>query len=164
MNMIRIYIVTWRMQLRKRKKYSFWNGFISSEKYFRNFVTFIHILKSMIGTGIFAMPKSFYRAGWLLGIVGSAVIGIMLTYCLHNLVSRFISQMFYSHFISVLFCCTGTEHESLMQTSPNTGFDLWVDNKTGFGRWSTFLSPFCTILIVIFSYYWIILQFHWFWL
>lgn len=54
---------------------------------FRNSETLIHMLKGSLGTGILAMPNAFYNSGLLIGTVGTLLIGILCTYCLHVLVS-----------------------------------------------------------------------------
>ncbi|XP_066147987.1 proton-coupled amino acid transporter-like protein CG1139 isoform X3 [Euwallacea fornicatus] len=51
-----------------------------------NFETLIHLLKSSFGTGILAMPLAFYHSGYVLGIIGTAFIGLLCTYCMHMLV------------------------------------------------------------------------------
>ncbi|XP_030745996.1 proton-coupled amino acid transporter-like protein CG1139 isoform X2 [Sitophilus oryzae] len=50
------------------------------------FETLIHLLKSSFGTGILAMPLAFSHSGWVLGIIGTAFIGLLCTYCMHMLV------------------------------------------------------------------------------
>ncbi|XP_076264059.1 proton-coupled amino acid transporter-like protein acs isoform X3 [Rhynchophorus ferrugineus] len=50
------------------------------------FETLIHLLKSSFGTGILAMPLAFSHSGWVLGIIGTAAIGLLCTYCMHMLV------------------------------------------------------------------------------
>ncbi|CAG9761642.1 unnamed protein product [Ceutorhynchus assimilis] len=51
-----------------------------------NFETLIHLLKSSFGTGILAMPLAFSHSGYVLGIIGTALIGMLCTYCMHMLV------------------------------------------------------------------------------
>ncbi|VVC24826.1 Hypothetical protein CINCED_3A015423 [Cinara cedri] len=48
--------------------------------------TFIHLLKGSLGTGILAMPLAFKNAGLLFGLVATAIIGFVCTYCIHILV------------------------------------------------------------------------------
>lgn len=50
--------------------------------------TLLHMLKASLGTGILAMPNAFHNAGYVVGIVGTLVIGFLCTYCIHILVSR----------------------------------------------------------------------------
>jgi hypothetical protein len=52
-----------------------------------NLETLLHLLKGSLGTGILAMPNAFLRAGYVLGVAGTIVIGIICTYCIHQLVS-----------------------------------------------------------------------------
>jgi proton-coupled amino acid transporter len=47
----------------------------------------LHLLKGSLGTGILAMPNAFLRAGYVLGVAGTVFIGIICTYCVHQLVS-----------------------------------------------------------------------------
>jgi hypothetical protein len=49
--------------------------------------TLLHLLKGSLGTGILAMPNAFYRAGYVLGVTGTLFIGVVCTYCIHQLVS-----------------------------------------------------------------------------
>ncbi|XP_077301348.1 proton-coupled amino acid transporter-like protein acs [Arctopsyche grandis] len=51
-----------------------------------NTETLIHLLKGSLGTGILAMPNAFSHAGWLVGIVGTILIGLLCTYCIHVLI------------------------------------------------------------------------------
>ncbi|GJQ79448.1 hypothetical protein Trydic_g16306 [Trypoxylus dichotomus] len=51
-----------------------------------NSETLFHLLKGSLGTGILAMPNAFYHAGYILGLVGTIVIGIICTYCVHLLI------------------------------------------------------------------------------
>ncbi|XP_050432741.1 proton-coupled amino acid transporter-like protein CG1139 [Adelges cooleyi] len=51
-----------------------------------NSETLIHLLKGSLGTGILAMPNAFYNSGLLVGTVGTILIGILCTYCLHVLI------------------------------------------------------------------------------
>ncbi|KAF5270109.1 hypothetical protein FQA39_LY08521 [Lamprigera yunnana] len=47
----------------------------------------IHLLKSSLGTGLLAMPNAIKNAGLIFGFVGTLVIGVLCTYCVHILVS-----------------------------------------------------------------------------
>ncbi|PSN54890.1 Proton-coupled amino acid transporter-like protein [Blattella germanica] len=51
-----------------------------------NMETLLHLLKGSLGTGILAMPNAFHHAGYVLGIVGTLFIGLICTYCIHQLV------------------------------------------------------------------------------
>uniref|UniRef100_A0A182K1E2 Amino acid transporter transmembrane domain-containing protein n=1 Tax=Anopheles christyi TaxID=43041 RepID=A0A182K1E2_9DIPT len=46
----------------------------------------IHLLKSSLGTGILAMPVAFKNAGLLFGAIGTIIIGLICTHCVHILV------------------------------------------------------------------------------
>jgi len=48
--------------------------------------TFIHLLKGSLGSGILAMPLAFMNAGLVFGLVATAIIGFVCTYCVHILV------------------------------------------------------------------------------
>ncbi|KAI5644817.1 transmembrane amino acid transporter protein domain-containing protein [Phthorimaea operculella] len=51
-----------------------------------NTETLLHLLKGSLGTGILAMPKAFSNAGYVVGAVGTLVIGVLCTYCIHVLI------------------------------------------------------------------------------
>jgi proton-coupled amino acid transporter len=51
-----------------------------------NTETLIHLLKGSLGTGILAMPNAFFKAGLVIGFVGTILIGSLCTYCIHVLV------------------------------------------------------------------------------
>ncbi|XP_053687631.1 proton-coupled amino acid transporter-like protein pathetic [Sabethes cyaneus] len=46
----------------------------------------IHLLKSSLGTGILAMPVAFKNAGLIFGAIGTVIIGLICTHCVHILV------------------------------------------------------------------------------
>lgn len=50
-----------------------------------NSETMIHFLKGIIGTGILAMPIAFSRSGYIVGFVGTIIIGSIYTHCIHML-------------------------------------------------------------------------------
>ncbi|XP_023702924.2 proton-coupled amino acid transporter-like protein pathetic isoform X1 [Cryptotermes secundus] len=51
-----------------------------------NLDTMIHLLKGNIGTGILAMPDAFKNAGLVIGTMGTLLMGIICTHCMHMLV------------------------------------------------------------------------------
>lgn len=44
------------------------------------------LLKCYIGTGILSMPMAFAHSGYVIGIIGTTVIGILCNCCIHMLV------------------------------------------------------------------------------
>ncbi|XP_059059737.1 proton-coupled amino acid transporter-like protein CG1139 [Achroia grisella] len=50
-----------------------------------NTETLLHLLKGSLGTGILAMPHAFSNSGYIVGTIGTFVIGILCTYCIHVL-------------------------------------------------------------------------------
>ncbi|XP_020714516.2 proton-coupled amino acid transporter-like protein CG1139 [Ceratitis capitata] len=50
-----------------------------------NFEVYISLLKASIGIGCLAMPKAFQAAGWLNGLISTAIIGCVVIYALHVL-------------------------------------------------------------------------------
>ncbi|XP_020293972.1 proton-coupled amino acid transporter-like protein CG1139 [Pseudomyrmex gracilis] len=48
--------------------------------------TMLHLLKGSLGTGILAMPKAFYHAGYAIGLIATIIIGLLCTYCMRILV------------------------------------------------------------------------------
>ncbi|KAJ8974875.1 hypothetical protein NQ317_002648, partial [Molorchus minor] len=51
-----------------------------------NAETLLHLLKGSLGTGILAMPMAFYHSGYILGVIATACIGVLCTYCIHMLI------------------------------------------------------------------------------
>lgn len=51
-----------------------------------NAETMLHLLKGSLGTGILAMPKAFYNAGYVVGLIATFVIGLFCVYCMQILV------------------------------------------------------------------------------
>lgn len=51
-----------------------------------NAETLLHLLKGSLGTGILAMPMAFLNSGYVLGAVGTIVIGVLCLYCIHLLI------------------------------------------------------------------------------
>ncbi|KAM7357065.1 arcus isoform 2-T2 [Cochliomyia hominivorax] len=51
-----------------------------------NWQTYAHFLKASIGTGVLAMPSAFANAGYINGIILTAIIGFLAVYCLHILI------------------------------------------------------------------------------
>lgn len=43
-------------------------------------------MKGSLGTGILAMPHAFSKSGYVVGAVGTLVIGVLCTYCIHVLI------------------------------------------------------------------------------
>ncbi|XP_013162337.1 PREDICTED: proton-coupled amino acid transporter 1 [Papilio xuthus] len=50
-----------------------------------NTETLLHLLKGSLGTGILAMPHAFSKSGYVVGAIGTVVIGVLCTYCIHVL-------------------------------------------------------------------------------
>ncbi|XP_026682894.1 proton-coupled amino acid transporter-like protein CG1139 [Diaphorina citri] len=44
------------------------------------------MLKASLGTGILAIPHAFKNSGYLVGIIGTIVIGLFSCYCIHMMV------------------------------------------------------------------------------
>lgn len=53
---------------------------------FSNAETMLHLLKGSLGTGILAMPKAFYNAGYVVGLIATIIIGLLCIYCMRILV------------------------------------------------------------------------------
>ncbi|XP_041987846.1 proton-coupled amino acid transporter-like protein CG1139 [Aricia agestis] len=51
-----------------------------------NTETLLHLLKGSLGTGILAMPHAFKNSGYVVGSIGTVVIGVLCTYCIHVLI------------------------------------------------------------------------------
>ncbi|XP_001606233.2 proton-coupled amino acid transporter-like protein CG1139 [Nasonia vitripennis] len=48
--------------------------------------TLFHLMKGSLGTGILAMPKAFENAGYVVGTIGTIIIGLLCTYCIRVLI------------------------------------------------------------------------------
>ncbi|XP_050681629.1 proton-coupled amino acid transporter-like protein pathetic [Leptidea sinapis] len=48
--------------------------------------SFFHLLKSSLGSGILAMPAAFKHTGLIPGCIGTVLVGIIATHCVHILV------------------------------------------------------------------------------
>ncbi|XP_039763395.1 proton-coupled amino acid transporter-like protein CG1139 [Pararge aegeria] len=51
-----------------------------------NTETLLHLMKGSLGTGILAMPHAFAKSGYVVGAIGTLVIGVLCTYCIHVLI------------------------------------------------------------------------------
>lgn len=51
-----------------------------------NAETMLHLVKGSLGTGILAMPKAFYNAGYVIGVIATIIIGLLCIYCMRILV------------------------------------------------------------------------------
>ncbi|XP_059060191.1 proton-coupled amino acid transporter-like protein CG1139 [Achroia grisella] len=49
--------------------------------------SFFHLLKSSLGSGLLAMPAAFKHTGLIPGCVGTMLVGIIATHCVHILVT-----------------------------------------------------------------------------
>jgi len=54
--------------------------------HFRDLGALTHLLKSSLGTGILAMPHAIKNGGLLFGGIGTIIIGIICSHCVHILV------------------------------------------------------------------------------
>ena len=39
-----------------------------------------------MGTGILAMPRAFANAGYIVGSIGTVIVGLLCTYCIRSLI------------------------------------------------------------------------------
>ncbi|KAL7294050.1 hypothetical protein TKK_0012524 [Trichogramma kaykai] len=49
--------------------------------------TLLHLMKGSLGTGILAMPHAFKNSGWVVGIIGTIIVGLLCTYCIRLLLN-----------------------------------------------------------------------------
>lgn len=47
----------------------------------------VNLIKCTFGTGILAMPRAYYNAGWLLGLISTVLVAAIVVYSLHVLVA-----------------------------------------------------------------------------
>lgn len=83
-----------------------------------NIETLVHLLKCSLGTGILAMPQAFARSGLVTGIIATVLVGILITHCLHVLVS-YLFQLQYTRLSKY---CSQNTRRYLLQLI-NTGFN-----------------------------------------
>lgn len=67
-----------------------------SPKY-RFFETWVHLMKASLGTGILAMPNAFKNAGYLIGSIGTFLVGFLCTFCMHLLVREHNNSSSYAN-------------------------------------------------------------------
>lgn len=131
-----------RLHRRQIEKNVFFTNLLS---FFSNNETLIHLLKGSLGTGILAMPNAFHHSGWVVGSIGTIVIGIICTYCIHMLLRSayelckrkkviFINQNV--HFFSLLLRSLSIYlYTSHRRTSSNNSFKYkirrWSRSSTG---------------------------------
>lgn len=77
----------WKNQRRKLTGSVFSNLLVLILNVCSNFETLVHLLKGCIGSGVLSMPFAFAHAGLWFGLIATAIIGIICTYCVHELVS-----------------------------------------------------------------------------
>lgn len=63
-----------------------------------NLESYFHMVNAAVGTGILALPRAFDNAGLYGGCIYVVLIGILLTYCFHMLVSEFLPYIQLVHF------------------------------------------------------------------
>ncbi|XP_030373137.1 proton-coupled amino acid transporter-like protein CG1139 [Scaptodrosophila lebanonensis] len=62
---------------------------------------FINLIKCAFGTGCLAMPRAYYNAGWLMGIISTVLISSFIVYAMHVLLSD-INQLCRRYGMSLL--------------------------------------------------------------
>lgn len=73
-----------------QKRTNFWKNYLISIFFFskkktRNTDTLIHLLKGSLGTGILAMANAFHNSGYVVGFIGTIIIGFICSTCIHML-------------------------------------------------------------------------------
>ncbi|XP_026848563.1 proton-coupled amino acid transporter-like protein CG1139 [Drosophila persimilis] len=63
--------------------------------------TFLNLVKCAFGTGCLAMPRAFYNAGWLIGLLATVLIGFIVVYAMHVLLND-IQHLCRRHRMAVL--------------------------------------------------------------
>lgn len=53
----------------------------------RNNEALVHLIKATIGGGFLAMPEAFHNAGWLIGLVGTVLLGLAVLNMMSTIVS-----------------------------------------------------------------------------
>lgn len=73
-----------------------------------------HLLKSSLGTGILAMPMAFKNSGLLVGALGTIIVGLICTHCVHILVSNTNENFLFIFKDILIFLTFGTFYLDLM--------------------------------------------------
>ncbi|CAG2172476.1 unnamed protein product, partial [Oppiella nova] len=87
----------------------------------------MHLLKAYVGTGILAMPKAFSYSGYVLGAIGTPIIGVLCNSCIHMLCD--VNQ----HLSSQLKC-EPMDYEELTKTCIECG-PRWVHKFASFAKY-----------------------------
>ncbi|XP_067012756.1 proton-coupled amino acid transporter-like protein pathetic [Anabrus simplex] len=103
-----------------------------------SFGALAHILKCSLGSGILAMPNAFKNAGLAFGLVGTVLVGIICTHCVHILVKS-------SHLV-----CFKAQRPSL--TFAETAEMAFSTGPESFKKWAPFAKKFVNTALVA-TYY-----------
>ncbi|XP_059483177.1 proton-coupled amino acid transporter-like protein CG1139 isoform X2 [Neocloeon triangulifer] len=99
-----------------------------------NLETLLHVIKGIMGSGILAMPDAFKNAGYAFGFFATIVIGIIQSYCVHQLVRS-------AYILSV-------RKKVPSMTYPETAREAML----GGPRWMTKLAPYASPVVNIFVF------------
>ncbi|XP_031616811.1 proton-coupled amino acid transporter-like protein CG1139 [Contarinia nasturtii] len=107
-----------------------------------------HLLKSSLGTGILAMPMAFKNAGLLFGSVGTIIIGLICTHCVHILVKTSHEVCKKAKVPSLGFAETA---EKVFETGPLflRKYATFARNFTDYGLVATYLGANCVYIVFI---------------
>ncbi|XP_058459149.1 proton-coupled amino acid transporter-like protein pathetic [Malaya genurostris] len=107
-----------------------------------------HLLKSSLGTGILAMPVAFKNAGLLFGGIGTIIIGLICTHCVHILVKTSHSVCKRTRIPVLGFAETA---ERVFQYGPikTRGMANFSRNFVDYGLMATYFSAGCVYIVFI---------------
>ncbi|XP_055629907.1 proton-coupled amino acid transporter-like protein pathetic isoform X2 [Toxorhynchites rutilus septentrionalis] len=101
--------------------------------------TLIHLIKGSLGTGILAMPVAFKNGGLAFGILGTALVAIIYTHCVHLLV--------------------GTSQKACKRSKiPLLGFSETAENVCANGprgarKFATFAKAYIDYMLLVVSFF-----------
>lgn len=107
-----------------------------------SFGSFIHLVKSSLGMGIFAMPMAFKHGGYIFGLIATVTVGIICTHCIHLLVMLTFFTIMQNKFKKNPIQKVSTSHKICKKTkTPSLRFAetaemVFANGPVPFQRWS----------------------------
>ncbi|XP_077291983.1 proton-coupled amino acid transporter-like protein acs [Arctopsyche grandis] len=113
-----------------------------------DFGSLVHLLKSSLGSGILAMPNAIKNSGIVFGAVGTFIIGVVCTHCVHILVKISHELCKESKVPSMTFaetCGAAFKYGPKRLRCASNGFRLFVD----WALVATYIGAACVYVMLI---------------